>query len=108
MLAHRGEGGGQGNRGPMLSAGHPASVVCVRGGSGPKLVPILSDNQCPCLPACLPAGLDFVFHMFFLVKYCKSLEEGEWGNLWQQYGCALRRGCHVAYGDHARGAPGQT
>lgn len=24
-----------------------------------------------------PAGLDFVFHMFFLVKYCKSLEEGE-------------------------------
>jgi hypothetical protein len=22
-------------------------------------------------------GLDFVFHMFFLVKYCKSLEEGE-------------------------------
>jgi hypothetical protein len=25
----------------------------------------------------LPAGLDFVFHMFFLVKYCKSLEEGE-------------------------------
>jgi hypothetical protein len=21
-------------------------------------------------------GLDFVFHMFFLVKYCKSLEEG--------------------------------
>jgi hypothetical protein len=25
----------------------------------------------------LCAGLDFVFHMFFLVKYCKSLEEGE-------------------------------
>lgn len=23
-----------------------------------------------------PVGLDFVFHMFFLVKYCKSLEEG--------------------------------
>ncbi len=22
------------------------------------------------------AGLDFVFHMFFLVKYCKTLEEG--------------------------------
>lgn len=22
------------------------------------------------------AGLDFVFHMFFLVKYCKALEEG--------------------------------
>ena len=25
---------------------------------------------------CAPAGLDFVFHMFFLVKYSKSLEEG--------------------------------
>ena len=25
---------------------------------------------------CLDAGLDFVFHMFFLVKYSKSLEEG--------------------------------
>lgn len=24
----------------------------------------------------LRAGLDFVFHMFFLVRYCKSLEEG--------------------------------
>jgi hypothetical protein len=24
----------------------------------------------------LRAGLDFVFHMFFLVKYCKALEEG--------------------------------
>ena len=24
----------------------------------------------------LCAGLDFVFHMFFLVKYCKALEEG--------------------------------
>ena len=23
-----------------------------------------------------PIGLDFVFHMFFLVKYCKTLEEG--------------------------------
>ena len=22
------------------------------------------------------AGLDFVFHMYFLVKYCRSLEEG--------------------------------
>jgi hypothetical protein len=29
------------------------------------------------------AGLDFVFHMFFLVKYCKSLEEGEWGGAQQ-------------------------
>ncbi len=26
--------------------------------------------------ALLCAGLDFVFHMFFLVKYSKSLEEG--------------------------------
>lgn len=25
-------------------------------------------------------GLDFVFHMFFLVKYCKSLEEGSFRN----------------------------
>jgi hypothetical protein len=29
------------------------------------------------LPPWLLSGLDFVFHMFFLVKYCKSLEEGE-------------------------------
>lgn len=26
------------------------------------------------------AGLDFFFHMFFLVKYCKSLEEGSFRN----------------------------
>ena len=26
--------------------------------------------------ALLPAGLDFVFHIFFLVKYSKALEEG--------------------------------
>lgn len=26
------------------------------------------------------AGLDFVFHMFFLVKYCKALEEGSFRN----------------------------
>jgi hypothetical protein len=32
-----------------------------------------------CIPCCA-AGLDFVFHMFFLVKYCKSLEEGEQRN----------------------------
>lgn len=29
----------------------------------------------PIACALLPAGLDFLFHMFFLVKYCKSLEE---------------------------------
>ena len=29
-----------------------------------------------CLLLALRAGLDFVFHMFFLVKYCKALEEG--------------------------------
>lgn len=30
-------------------------------------------STCPC--QCL-VGLDFVFHMFFLIKYSKSLEEG--------------------------------
>jgi hypothetical protein len=34
------------------------------------------------IPPLLPAGLDFVFHMFFLVKYCKSLEEGEAAGTW--------------------------
>ena len=29
-----------------------------------------------CKRFCISAGLDFVFHMFFLVKYSKSLEEG--------------------------------
>ena len=34
------------------------------------VLPTNTTTQCP------PAGLDFVFHMFFLLKYCKSLEEG--------------------------------
>ena len=31
---------------------------------------------CALQEICMAAGLDFVFHMFFLVKYSKSLEEG--------------------------------
>lgn len=34
----------------------------------------------PSPDASLPAGLDFFFHMFFLVKYSKSLEEGSFRN----------------------------
>lgn len=43
------------------------------------------------------AGLDFVFHMFFLIKYSKSLEEGErsrlhgWGSVKTQL-VAVREG----------------
>ena len=40
-----------------------------------RLVPQFHCCMChECHLAC--AGLDFVFHMFFLVKYSKSLEEG--------------------------------
>jgi hypothetical protein len=34
----------------------------------------------PSPDASLSAGLDFFFHMFFLVKYSKSLEEGSFRN----------------------------
>ena len=26
-------------------------------------------------------GLDYLFHMFFLVRYCRALEEGEFANI---------------------------
>lgn len=49
----------------------------------PRLVAMQSSSQCiaQLCPTAFPisgnaAGLDFVFHMFFLIKYSKSLEEG--------------------------------
>lgn len=36
----------------------------------------LSRSPSPSSPLYSTAGLDFVFHMFFLLKYSKSLEEG--------------------------------
>ena len=68
----------------------------------------------------LHAGLDFVFHMFFLIKYCKSLEEGEQrgaiiasgGGTWFERGWGggaggvdqrLRR-CGVMYGWRSKAA----
>lgn len=49
----------------------------------PRLVEMQSGSQCTAklcsavFPLCGDAaGLDFVFHMFFLIKYSKSLEEG--------------------------------
>ena len=37
----------------------------------------MRSHCCVYHASCLAcAGLDFVFHMFFLVKYSKSLEEG--------------------------------
>lgn len=43
----------------------------------PFLDPLFNLCVYRVMPCSCRAGLDFVFHMFFLVKYCKSLEEGE-------------------------------
>lgn len=45
-----------------------------------------------CFPSSRPSGLDFVFHMFFLIKYSKSLEEGGRGRGWASVGGGRRGG----------------
>ena len=74
-------------------------------------IPLLKDSArlVPHLHCCMchechfaRAGLDFVFHMFFLVKYSKSLEEGSFRGrsadfLWMLMFGALPypvQGCH--------------
>ena len=46
---------------------------------GPKTLPSNSPLAAGCEFRCeymLDAGLDFLFHMFFLARYCRLLEEG--------------------------------
>lgn len=50
-----------------------ASVVCEPTISSELGFVCVEAKLCCCVPL---TGLDFVFHMFFLIKYCKSLEEG--------------------------------
>ena len=59
-----------------LSAARRAALLAASPTYSPTAVLI---RPCP-LPPALPAGLDFFFHMFFLVKYSKSLEEGSFRN----------------------------
>lgn len=52
------------------------------------------------------AGLDFVFHMFFLVKYCKALEEGSFRSRSSDFLWMLIFGASTCVWDNCTRVPG--
>ena len=48
-----------------------------------------------------PIGLDFLFHMFFLVRYCRLLEEGSFRGRTADFVAMLLFGAHSTLGPRA-------